>query len=120
MKKKTLIIGASTKAWRFSNKAAHRLVEHGHPIVLLGKDEGEVEGVKILHETPKDSDFDTVTVYVNPSIQAEYYDYIISLKPKRIVFNPGTENPEFERKAEENGIEVVEDCTLVMLRSGTF
>ena len=118
--KKTVVIGASENPERYSNKAIHRLVSHQHPVVAIGLRKGNVDGVEIITDRPQMDDIDTVTLYVNPKNQEAYYDYILSLKPKRIIFNPGAENPEFEKRAEENGIEVVEACTLVMLSIGNY
>lgn len=118
--KKTLIIGASTNPSRYSYLAADRLRQHGHPFVLVGRDTGEVFGEPIKQEVGNDTDIDTITLYINPTIQEQYYDTILGLKPKRIIFNPGTENTELERLAEKNGIEAIEACTLVMLGSGQY
>ena len=120
MKKKTVIIGASENPERYAFMAAHRLVKYGHPIVNLGKKQGMVAGEPILTDKPYLEDVDTITLYINPSHQKEWYDYILSLKPKRIIFNPNTENPELEILAKENEVETVEGCTLVMLGSGQF
>ncbi len=120
MDKLTLIIGASEKADRYSNMAAHRLHQHGVDFVPLGIKAGEVAGKKILTGFPELSGIDTVTLYVNPARQKEYYDYILSLHPRRVIFNPGTENRELAQQLENKGIETVEGCTLVMLGSGTF
>ncbi len=121
-KKKTVIIGASTNPWRFSYKAAHMLLEHGHAIVPVGIKKGDVLGFDILdiRQQPKVEDVDTVTLYINPQNQRPWYEYILQLSPKRIIFNPGTENPELAQKAEEKGIFVMNHCTLVMLQSGVF
>src|SRR5689334_8102241 len=115
MKKTTLVLGASTNSSRYSNLAAKKLIQHAHPVILLGRDEGEIEGEKIQHSIPQNAQVDTVTMYLNPSNQKEYYNEIIRLKPKRIIFNPGAENPELEKLAAENGIETEEACTLVLL-----
>ena len=120
MKKKTVIIGASENPERYAFLAANRLVQYGHPIVNLGKKEGTVAGEPILTNKPTLDDVDTVTLYVNPTHQKEWYDYILSLHPKRIIFNPNTENPELEKFAQEKGIETVKGCTLVMLGSRQF
>jgi predicted CoA-binding protein len=119
-KKKTLVLGASENPNRFGNIAIHRLLRYGHPIVAVGKRPGMVEDVPITTEQPYMDDVDTVTLYLNPTNQKPYYDYIISLKPRRIIFNPGTENPELERMAIQNGIKPVEACTLVMLGTGQY
>lgn len=118
--KRTLVIGASTNPSRYSYLAADRLKENGHPFVLVGRDNGKVFGEEIRPNMEDVGDIDTVTLYINPTIQTQYYDKILKLKPKRIIFNPGTENQEFEKLAEAEGIEVIEACTLVMLGSGQF
>lgn len=122
MSKKTVIIGASTNPARYAHLAAGMLAEYDHEIVPMGIKTGEVAGKAILdiRRKPRVQDVDTVTLYIAPRHQPEWYDYIMSLKPKRIIFNPGTENDEFEKLAEEKGIETLEACTLVMLRSNQF
>lgn len=120
MKKKTLVIGASLKPSRYSNIAIKRLVQHGQPTVALGLREGEVEGVKIEKEKLPFEDIDTVTLYLSPPRQPEYYDYILSLHPERVIFNPGTENPEFYEILQKNNIEVEPACTLVMLSTNQY
>ena len=117
---KTLVIGASENPERYSNMCIRRLKQHGHEVNALGLREGEVNGVKIEKARIAFKDIDTVTLYLNPSRQKELYDYILSLHPRRIIFNPGTENPELEEKAEAKGIETIEACTLVMLSIGNF
>ena len=112
--KKTLIIGASENPERYSHKAAHALVKHNHPIFLLGNKAGNVASAPIhTSQIPIDG-LDTVTLYINPTLQEKFYEYILSLKPKRVIFNPGTENAEFEKILAKNHIEPVEACTLVM------
>lgn len=118
--KKTLVIGGSTKPERFSNKAIRKLLEYGFRVVSIGLREGEVEGVKIETGRPEFESVHTVTLYVGKAKQPDYYDYLIGLKPKRIIFNPGTENDEFRALAEKNGIETIEFCTLIMLSDGSF
>ncbi len=118
--KKTLILGASTNPSRYANLAAYRLVAHGHPIINVGLKLGEVAGVPIEKPELIHTDLDTITLYLGPQNQPEYYDYIINSKPKRIIFNPGTENTDLEKLAEENGIETLEACTLVMLSTGQY
>ena len=120
MKKKTLVIGGSPKPDRYSNKAILKLLSYGHPVESIGLKEANVESVNILVGTPKIDDIHTVTMYVGVQRQPGYYDYILSLTPSRIIFNPGTENTEFALKAKKNGIEVIENCTLVMLDYGLF
>lgn len=118
--KKTVVLGASENTERYSNKAIHRLRSYQHPVVAIGKRKGKVEDVEILTEQPEIKDVDTVTLYLNPANQKPYYDYIMSLKPRRIIFNPGTENEELERLAAQEGINVLEACTLVMLGTGQY
>jgi predicted CoA-binding protein len=118
--KKTLILGASTNPDRYSNIAAHRLVEHGHPIINVGVKLGEVAGVAIELPELIHDDIDTITLYLSPANQVPYYEYILKSNPKRLIFNPGTENPELETLAEEHGIETTEACTLVLLSTGQY
>ncbi len=118
--KKTLILGASTNPARYSYLAAERLNQYGHPIELVGRSQGEVFGEPIKPDLQGIDEVDTVTLYINPKIQEQYYDKVLELKPKRIIFNPGTENPTFENLAKENGIKAIEACTLVMLGSGQY
>ena len=115
--KKTVVVGASDNPGRFAYRAAHMLKEYGHEIVPVGIKKGEVAGKEILHlkDNPEIDDVDTVTLYVGPKNQESWYDFILGLNPKRIIFNPGTENYELENRAKEQGIETVEGCTLVML-----
>ena len=117
---KTLVIGASINPERFSYKAIKLLVKYEHPVEAIGAKEGELEGIKIVKEKLLHSNIHTITMYIGPKNQLDYYDYILGLKPKRIIFNPGTENPDLEQLAKNAGIEVVEDCTLVMLNGGSF
>ena len=119
-KKKTLILGASENPARYSYLAANKLKNNGHPIVAIGKRKGTVAGVPIETEQLPLNDIDTVTLYLNPGHQKPYYDYIISLHPKRIIFNPGTENGELAELVKDAGINPVEACTLVMLGTGQY
>ncbi|NPA68891.1 MAG: CoA-binding protein [Chlorobi bacterium] len=117
---KTLVIGASPNPERFSYKAVRLLKRYGHEVIPAGIRDGEIAGLPIIKGKPEVKDVHTVTLYVGPARQAEYYDYVLGLKPRRLIFNPGTENPEFMRKAEEHGIKTVVNCTLVMLNGGLF
>lgn len=119
-KKKTLVVGASEKPHRYSNKAIRKLLRYGHEVVPLAPRNGQVAGVPFVTGFPKIEDVHTVTLYIGPARQSAYYDYLIALKPKRIIFNPGTENPVLLQKAQENGIETIENCTLVMLETLLF
>ncbi|HYK77039.1 MAG TPA: CoA-binding protein [Daejeonella sp.] len=118
--KKTLVLGATTNQTRYAFLAANKLVEHGHSIVNIGIKNGEVAGVPIEKAGAIHAGIDTVTLYLGPLHQQEYYDYILRTKPKRIIFNPGAENPELETLAQENGIETLEACTLVLLSTGQY
>jgi predicted CoA-binding protein len=120
--KKTVIIGATEDRSRYAYLAAKMLTEYRHAIVPLGIKKGEVFGNKILDikEKPEVADVDTITLYIGPQRQPEWYNYLLSLKPKRIIFNPGTENEEFERLAKDQGIEALQACTLVLLRSNQY
>jgi predicted CoA-binding protein len=120
MKNKTLVLGASENPDRYSNKAILRLLNKGHEVVAIGKKPGSVNGVDINTEQIKSEDIDTVTLYLNPDHQKPYYDYIMSLKPRRIIFNPGAENEELETIAAKEGIDILEACTLVMLGTGQY
>lgn len=120
MSKKTLVVGASENPDRYANKAANRLLQHGHEIELLGLRKGAIRGVPIQTGQPALSDIDTVTLYVGARNQDGLTDYIKDLKPRRVIFNPGTENPAFERELKQMGIEPVEGCTLVMLSIGAY
>jgi predicted CoA-binding protein len=118
--KKTLVLGASENPSRYSFLAIKKLRRFGHEVAAIGKKPGEVDDVVIRKgEQPLDN-IDTVTLYLNPLHQQQYYDYILSLKPKRIIFNPGAENPELSSLARKNGILPVEACTLVMLSTNQY
>ena len=118
----TVIVGATPNTSRYAFMAAERLTQYNHKIIPIGIKKGEVFGKKILpiRENPQITDVDTITMYIGPRHQEEYIDYLLSLTPKRIIFNPGTENDNFMTRAKEKGIEVVEGCTLVMLGAGTY
>lgn len=120
MSRTTLVLGASENTERYSNKVVRSLVSHKEGVIAIGLKEGEIDGVKIQTGTPHFDNIDTVTMYVGAKNQPSYYDYILSLKPKRIIFNPGAENPELADLAKKNGIEVVEACSLVMLSIGNY
>jgi len=118
--KKTLILGATTNQSRYGYIATSRLKDYGHEVVPVGIRVGDIEGVDILLGKPEVDGIDTITLYLNPTRQKEYYDYILGLNPKRIIFNPGTENAELVRLAKEKNIETEIACTLVMLSIGSF
>ncbi len=119
-KKKTLILGATTNPGRYAYLAAHRLVAAGHDIVNIGIKKGESAGVEIQPAGEVVPGIDTVTLYIGPQRQPAYYNYILETHPKRIIFNPGTENPELEDLAQQQGIDVMRACTLVLLSTGQY
>ena len=118
--KKTLVLGAYDNPARYSYLAIQRLRSHGHPVVGIGRKNTKVADVNIEKEKVPITDVDTVTLYLNPTHQQEYYDYIISLHPKRIIFNPGTENDKLVELAKEKNIQTLEACTLVLLSTGQY
>lgn len=120
--KRTVIIGASTNHSRYAFLAAEMLTEYGHEIVPVGIKKGEVLGKQILdiRQRPSVQDVDTVTLYIGPQHQPEWYNYILALKPARVIFNPGTENAELEKLLTLQGIQAIQGCTLVMLRTGQY
>lgn len=117
---KTLVIGASEKPERYSYKAIQALRKHGHEVVAIGARKGQVLDVPFDKIKLPFDGIDTITLYIGPAHQAEYYNYIVSLHPRRIIFNPGTENPELEALAEEQGIQCMEACTLVLLSTRQY
>lgn len=120
MNKKTLIIGASIKPERYSYKAAEKLLLHKHDIYMIGNKPGFLFDYEITKSQTAYTDVDTVTMYVSAKNQIKYYDYIISLKPQRVIFNPGTENPEFVKQLEDHGIHTEDACTLVLLATDSY
>jgi len=118
--KKTLVLGASDNPSRYSYLAVNRLRSHGHPVVAIGKKNSIVADVPIEKEKKDWKNVDTVTLYLNQNHQQQYYDYILSLKPKRIIFNPGAENEELADLAVKNGIKPIEACTLVLLSTNQY
>jgi uncharacterized protein len=118
--KKTLVLGASDNPSRYSFLAVNRLREKGHPVVAIGKKSVKVADVDVDTVKKDTQGIDTVTLYLNPNNQREYYDYILSIHPRRLIFNPGAENSELAALARAKGIEPVEACTLVLLSTGQF
>lgn len=119
-KKKTLVLGASDNPSRYSYLAIQRLRSHGHPVIAVGKKNTLVADVEVIKEKNQFTDIDTVTIYLNPLHQKDYYNYILSLKPRRIIFNPGAENEELSDLAKRNNIQPLEACTLVLLSTGQY
>lgn len=120
MSKKTLVIGASEKPERYSNKAIKALRKHGHQVVAIAPREGQVDDVAFDTEKKNYSGIDTVTLYLGPQNQPDFYDYVEKMKPRRVIFNPGTENSVFADRLKANGIETEEACTLVLLSIGAY
>jgi hypothetical protein len=120
MTKKTLILGASENPARYAHEAAHRLAQAGHPIVNVGQRAGTVAGAPIHTGQPEVDGVHTVTLYVGADRQPALYDYILKLRPQRLIFNPGTENPELAQLAGQHGIYAEEACTLVFLTTGQY
>jgi predicted CoA-binding protein len=120
--KKTVILGATENRMRYAYVAAEMFDERNIPFIPVGIKKGKIFGQEILdlRTKPEIKDVHTVTLYIGPQNQEEWYDYIISLKPQRIIFNPGTENPELMSLAKENGIQVCQACNLVLLSTGQF
>jgi len=118
--KKTVVLGATTKPDRYAFKAITMLVDKGHSTLAIGQNTGEVAGVTIRTKNIPLKNIDTVTLYLNPARQRDYYNYIIETKPKRVIFNPGTENPEFYQLLQGNGIKVEVACTLVLLATNQY
>lgn len=118
--KKTVVLGATTKPEKYANIAINKLVEKGHSVLAIGQNAGEVAGVKIYTKQIPLANIDTVTLYLNPKRQVDFYNYIIETKPKRVIFNPGTENPQFYQLLQSNGIKVEVGCTLVLLATNQY
>ncbi|NNC70518.1 MAG: CoA-binding protein [Flavobacteriaceae bacterium] len=120
MNKKTLVLGASLNEDRYSNIAIQRMVHSSLEVVAIGLVSGMVAGVSIKTGYPEIEDVHTITIYLNPKRQVIYYNYIISLKPKRVIFNPGTENTELMKLLRKNNIKVEVACTLVLLSTDQY
>ena len=118
--KKTLVLGASTKPERYSFKAITKLIENGHSVLAIGQNTGMIGDVKIYTKAIPLSKVNTVSLYLNAARQKDYYNYIVEAQPKRVIFNPGTENPEFYQLLELNGIKVEIACTLVLLATNQY
>lgn len=120
MKNKTLVIGASEHPVRYANKAIHALLQKGHDVIGLGKQKGQVESVEIQTEVSANLKVDTVTLYINPQHQKHYTTFLIELNPRRVIFNPGTENPDLQHQLDKAGIETLNACTLVLLATDQY
>lgn len=118
--KKVVVIGASPKKWRYSYKAVRMLEDYEYEVIALGKTPENIGSTMIQTGQPKIDDIYTISLYLNIENSTKIMDYILTLEPQRIVINPGAENPQLEMEAQEQGIEVLRGCTLVMLSTGTF
>ncbi len=118
--KTTMVLGASTNPERYSYKAITSLKRHNHQVLAIGMKSGKVEGVEILHTIPSNEKIHTVSLYLGSTNQAPYFNDIIQLKPERVIFNPGTENEEFQELLTQNNINFEESCTLVLLSTGQY
>lgn len=118
--KKTLVLGASVNSWRYSYKAVSSLRQHGIQVIAIGNRSGQINDVTIETEHKQHAEIDTITLYLSAQNQIPYYDYIFSLNPQRLIFNPGAENPELEELAIKKGIIVENACTLVLLAVGSY
>ncbi|MBU3743069.1 MAG: CoA-binding protein [Sediminibacterium sp.] len=118
--KKTVVFGASENPSRYSYLAVERLREKGYPVVAIGRKTGVIGDIPIVTGHPEIEAVDTVTLYLNPQLQESEYEYILHLKPRRVIFNPGTENGAFLELLEQNNIRGIEACTLVMLGTGQY
>lgn len=119
-RKATLVLGASPKEERYANRAVYSLLAHGHPVVAVGARSGSIGSTPILTDLPADLEVDTVTLYLSAANQRGWYDRLLALRPRRIIFNPGAENPELAALAARSGIGTEEACTLVLLATGQY
>ncbi|MFA8433666.1 MAG: CoA-binding protein [Marinifilaceae bacterium] len=118
--KKTVVLGASPNEERYSNMCVKLLQKNNHPVIPVGIKEGKIDEVEIIKGKPAEKGVHTVAVYLAPENQESYYDYVIGLNPERIIFTPGSENPEFQTKARAYGIETMDACPLVMMNTGQY
>jgi uncharacterized protein len=120
MQKKTIVLGASENEDRASNMAVKKLIAYNHPVIAIGKKAGLIKDVPIVEELLPQAFVDTITLYLNEKNQKKYFDFIFSVNPKRIIFNPGAENDELEQLAKEKGIQTMNACTLVLLSTNQY
>ena len=118
--KKTMVLGATSKPDKYAYLAITMLVDKGHSVLAIGQNAGEVAGIKIQTKAIPLKNIDTITLYLNPARQRDYYNYVVDAKPKRVIFNPGTENPEFYQLLQLNNIKVEVACTLVLLTTNQY
>mgnify|MGYP000565403373 CR=1 FL=1 len=121
MNKHVLVLGASLKEYRYSNIAVKTLIKNHYPVTAIGNRTGNISGVEVKKEIPENLEaVDTITLYLGPPNQINYYEQILNIKPKRLIFNPGTENDELKELAEQQGIDTLEACTINMVSNGFF
>lgn len=118
--KKTIVLGASPNPARYAYHAVRQLIMNDLVAIPVGVKAGNIEGINIETTPPQYSDIHTISIYINPDLQAQYHDYVLGLKPQRVIFNPGTENPRFAAELRAEGIETINACTLVMLSIGNY
>ena len=116
----TMVLGASPNPERYSYMATVMLLEKGHSVYPYGIKKGMIQSLPIVQDWPSPGSISSLTLYLGPSAQEAYYDRMIALKPERIIFNPGTENPILVQLAHAAGISTIEACTLVMLTTGQY
>ncbi|MEZ4799658.1 MAG: CoA-binding protein [Flavobacteriales bacterium] len=118
--KPTIVLGASTNPTRYSFLATNRLLGAGHLVFPVGIKKGEIAGIPIINHREILHNIDNITLYLGPNHQEEWKSYILETNPNRVIFNPGTENPEFEKELIDAGIDAVEECTLVLLSTSQY
>lgn len=117
---KTLVLGASSNPDRYAYKAVEKLIQKGYEVIPLGVKDGELHGQKIMTNPIQWEAIDTVSLYLAPNRQADYKDYLLRLSPRRVIFNPGTENAELEQALQASGIQTEQACTLVLLSTNQY
>ena len=117
---KTLVIGASVNPNRYSYKVVLKLLDSGIKVIPMGINQGNIADLVIVRHFEKQKDSHTVSIYIKPEIQKEYYKYIINLQPKRVLFNPGTENPIFSQILKKHNIYWENSCSLVLLSTNQY
>lgn len=115
-----VVLGASPNPYRYSYKATSWLKKYGYNVIPVGIRDGQIDGLTIQHEPPQNTEIHTITIYLNPQRQKQYYQWILDTKPQRVIFNPGSENPELQQLLDQNNIRYLEACTLTMLSIGVF
>lgn len=117
---KTVVLGASTNSRRYSHRAVLELLNEGHQVVAVGLKKGEINGLKITPEYPSDDSIRTVAMYISEKNQEPYIKAILQNPPERVIFNPGTYNPNFEKELNSAGVETIRSCVLIMLSQSSY